>query len=131
VGAEPSQEPIRVVVVEDEPLLRDLLQIALSHQAGLAVAGVFGDAATALAAIPPLSPQMAVLDIDLGRGLSGIPLGLCLSEELPRIGIGKRSPTPVGQGAAMARRCPGAPLPPQTPGRPAATALAAGRSPRR
>src|SRR5262249_61759704 len=87
VGAEPSPAPLRVVVAEAEPLLRALRHIALSHQAGLAVAGVFGDAATALAAIPPLSPQVAVLDIELGRGLSGIQLGLCLREQLPRLGI--------------------------------------------
>ena len=52
MGAEPSPAPLRVAVVEDEPLMRDLLAIALAHRPGLAVTGVFGDAATALAAIP-------------------------------------------------------------------------------
>jgi DNA-binding NarL/FixJ family response regulator len=76
-----------VAVVEDEPLMRDLLAIALAHQPGLAVTGVFGDGAAALAAMPALSPQVALLDIDLGPGLSGIQLGLRLRERLPRVGI--------------------------------------------
>jgi transcriptional regulator with XRE-family HTH domain len=43
--------------------------------------------AAALEAIPRLAPQVAVLDIDLGRGLSGIQLGLRLREQLPSLGI--------------------------------------------
>jgi DNA-binding NarL/FixJ family response regulator len=87
VGAEPRSELIHVAVVEDEPLVLDLLRIALAQQAGLAVAGAFGSAAAALEEIPRLAPQVAVLDIDLGRGLSGIQLGLRLREQLPSLGI--------------------------------------------
>jgi DNA-binding NarL/FixJ family response regulator len=73
--------------VEDEPLMRDLLRIALAQQSGLEISGVFGDSATALLEIPKLRPRVAILDIDLGPGLSGIQVGLLLREQCPDLGI--------------------------------------------
>src|SRR5437867_2890442 len=66
----------RVVIVEDEPLYRDLLHGVLSRQPDLEVAGVFGDAAAALDRTPGLRPDVALLDIELGGAMDGIELGL-------------------------------------------------------
>jgi DNA-binding NarL/FixJ family response regulator len=80
-------QAITLVVVEDEPLMLDLLRVALQQHPGLEVVGNFSHGEQALQHIPPLQPQVAVLDIDLGRGLSGIQLGLLLREQLPTLGI--------------------------------------------
>lgn len=81
------ERTITVAVVEDEPLMLDLLRVALQQHPGLAVVGVFKQGEEALQRIPPLQPQVALLDIDLGRGLSGIQLGFLLREQLPTLGI--------------------------------------------
>jgi DNA-binding NarL/FixJ family response regulator len=82
-----SGHAVTVALVEDEPLLLDLLRVALQQHPGLEVVGVFSQGEQALQHIPPLQPQVALLDIDLGRGLSGIQLGLLLREQLPTLGI--------------------------------------------
>src|SRR3954452_20528420 len=66
--------------------MRDLLRIALAQQPGLEIAGVYGDAETALEQIPRDMPSVAILDIDLGPGLSGIQLGLPLRDQSPDLG---------------------------------------------
>jgi DNA-binding NarL/FixJ family response regulator len=80
-------QAITVAVVEDEPLVLDLLRVALQQHPGLEVVGIFSQGEPALQHIPVLQPQVAVLDIELGRGLSGIQLGLLLREQLPTLGI--------------------------------------------
>ncbi|HZT06160.1 MAG TPA: response regulator transcription factor [Chloroflexota bacterium] len=82
-----STRTIALAVVEDEPLMSDLLRVALAQLPGFAVVGVFADAETALHEIPLVRPLVAVLDIDLGRGLSGIQLGMMLRESVPGLGI--------------------------------------------
>ncbi len=84
---ESAGEIITLAIVEDEPLLRDLLRVALSQNPGLQVVGVFGDGESALEAIPALQPKVALMDIELGGGLSGIQVGLLLREQLPGIGV--------------------------------------------
>jgi DNA-binding NarL/FixJ family response regulator len=78
---------LRVMLVEDEDLFRDLLQVALRQQPRLRVVGAFRDADAALASGPSLRPDVAVLDIQLGSGPDGIHLGLALRQVLPRLGI--------------------------------------------
>jgi DNA-binding NarL/FixJ family response regulator len=84
---DPLSLTITLAVVEDEPFMRDLLRIALAQQPGLEIAGVFGDAETALHEIPKLDPRVAILDIDLGAGPSGIQVGLLLREQCPDLGV--------------------------------------------
>ena len=83
-GQSPS---LRVAVVEDDALFRDLLAIGLERQNGIAVTGVYADAEAALIAIPQDPPHVALLDIDLGPGPTGIQLGMYLREQLPALGI--------------------------------------------
>lgn len=80
--------PLRTMIVEDEGLFRDLIKTALQQCAPeIEVVGAFADAETALAQCVSLRPDIALLDIELGRGLNGIELGLRLRSLLPRIGI--------------------------------------------
>jgi len=81
------QGKIKVVIVEDEGLFRDLLRVALSQHSRIDVVGAFGDARSALAAVPALRPQVAILDIELRGDMNGIQLGLLLRQQLPELGI--------------------------------------------
>lgn len=85
--AEGGERDIPVAIVEDEAFLRDLLRLTLSQQPRLVVAGVFGSVEAALDGVLACGAQVAILDIDLGGGLSGIQLGMLLRERNPRLGI--------------------------------------------
>lgn len=82
-----SARKIRVVVVEDEGLFRELTCSALAGLDDIEVVGAFGDEASALAAVPALGPQVALTDIDLGAGGSGIRLGAALKRALPELAV--------------------------------------------
>jgi DNA-binding NarL/FixJ family response regulator len=79
--------PLRIAIVEDENLFRNLLEIALKQHPNLHVIASFGNAELARAEIPELEPDIVLLDIDLGFGVSGVHLGLALREVLPNLGI--------------------------------------------
>ncbi len=70
-------DPVRVVVVEDEPLYRDLLATALvSRIPNTEVVGSFGSAEEALQVAEELRPDVLLTDIDLGDGMAGPALGV-------------------------------------------------------
>jgi DNA-binding NarL/FixJ family response regulator len=79
--------PLRIALVEDEGLFRELLRTSLDAVPNFEVVGSFGDPAGALDAIPALAPDVVVLDIDLGKGSSGIELGKALRDALPELGV--------------------------------------------
>lgn len=80
-------ERLRVILVEDESLFRDLLRTALSQHPRLEVVGAFGDGQSAVDAGPRLRPDVALLDIELGGALNGIQVGMLLRRQLPTLGI--------------------------------------------
>ncbi len=81
------QDRVRVLLVEDEPLFRDLLRAALARHPRLEVVGADADGAAALAAAPALRPRVALLDIELGGGMHGVRAGLLLRRLLPGLGV--------------------------------------------
>ncbi len=80
-------EKLRLVLVEDEPLYRDLLRIALDQRPELEVVATYGDADSALDGIPAVNPDVAMLDIDLGSSVNGVQLGMKLRQHLPELAI--------------------------------------------
>lgn len=76
---------LSVLVVEDEPLVRSLLTTLLESE-GFQVKAA-KNAAEARAAIKEFSPQVAILDIELGDGPSGIDLAHILRLEIPKVGL--------------------------------------------
>ena len=79
-----------VLLVEDEPLVRELLSEAL-HDAGLDVAEA-PDAETALLSAAPEadasgSPVVVVTDVDLGPGLDGVALAAEARRRWPHVGV--------------------------------------------
>lgn len=83
-----TSPPIRLALVEDDHLFRELMRLALDSLPGIAVVADFRDAASAEREIPSLAPDVVVLDIDLGKASkNGVQLGLALRQALPQLGI--------------------------------------------
>ena len=59
-----SEEPIRVMVVDDHPMWRDAVERDL-QAAGLDVVGVAADGTQAIARFPAARPQVVVLDLQI------------------------------------------------------------------
>jgi len=78
--------PVRVAVVEDQPLYRSMLERTLSGSPALRVVGSFGGARDAQQALHPGVADVVVLDIDLPDG-NGIALGVTLRRRQQRLGI--------------------------------------------
>ena len=68
---EPPEPPIRIVVADDETLLRDALEAILSLQADIDVVAVAASGTEAIARIERHRPDVAVLDL-LMPGADGI-----------------------------------------------------------
>ena len=79
--------PLRVVIVEDEDLFRDLLRVALIHEPGIEIVGAFANGADAVAAAPGLRPDVALMDIELGGPPNGIQAAAHMRASLPQLGV--------------------------------------------
>jgi DNA-binding NarL/FixJ family response regulator len=66
-----NSAPIRVLVVDDHPVVRDGVVAVLSGRAGIAVAGDAGSKADAIAAATKLQPDVVLVDLHMPGG-SGI-----------------------------------------------------------
>lgn len=73
---------IRVLVVDDEPLVRERLRTLLAAHADVQVVGERGDGPSALAALRELGPQVVFLDIQM-PGLSGLEVAQTWRREGP------------------------------------------------
>ncbi|MCL6562041.1 MAG: response regulator transcription factor [Firmicutes bacterium] len=79
-----STQPVRVLVVDDEESIRDLLTIGLQHR-GYQVYP-YADAESAWAALPQVHPAAAILDIML-PGQDGMELCRSLRRDFPDLYI--------------------------------------------
>lgn len=86
---------IRLVLIEDHPIVRDGLATVFEDQADFAVVGEAGDAAKGLALTQALRPDLVVLDLELPDG-SGLEL-------LPRLGVPALILTAYAQAEQFAR----------------------------
>jgi len=76
----------RVVVVEDDRLLRQSLARLIGEARGYRCLGTFATAEEALERIPALQPEVVVMDINLPR-MSGIDCTRQLTQAHPEIGV--------------------------------------------
>jgi len=76
----------RLLLVEDDPFTRATLGDALALH-GFDVRARVGTAFDAIEAQQIHNPQVALLDLDLGIGASGIDVAIALREKNPKIGI--------------------------------------------
>lgn len=82
-----ADQNTRVVVVEDEALMRDLLARVLSSLDGIEVVASAADPESALDAIRTHKPDVALLDLYLGSEPTGIKVGYDARESVPNLGI--------------------------------------------
>lgn len=80
-------DKIKVVVIEDEALFREMLVGALSRQDKLEVVGAEDDGEKAIALARTLKPDVIVMDIELAGETDGIDAALAIKRESSQIGI--------------------------------------------
>lgn len=81
---EQAQEPIRVFLLDDHEIVRRGVRDLLEAEPDLTVIGEAGTAASALARIPALKPDVAVLDIRLPDG-DGVSVCRDLRSKMPQL----------------------------------------------
>jgi two-component system response regulator AlgR len=72
-------DPIRFLIVDDEPLAIERLQLLLARMEGVQVAGTASDGAGALRLVEALAPDAVLLDISM-PGMDGIDAARALSK---------------------------------------------------
>jgi two-component system, LytTR family, response regulator len=65
-----SLQPLRILIVDDEPLARDGMRLMLRAMSDVEIVGEAGDGITAVRAIEDLLPDVVLLDIQM-PGMSG------------------------------------------------------------
>ncbi len=79
-----QDEPIRIFLLDDHEIVRRGVRELLEAEDDLVVVGEAGSVAEAMARIPAVQPQVAVLDVQLGDG-SGIEVCRDLKSSYPEI----------------------------------------------
>ena len=79
-------DTIRVLIVDDHPMVRRGLKSLLSSYPDISVVGEAGDGAAALRAASELAPQVVLLDIQL-PGLDGVEVAYQLRHANPKVRI--------------------------------------------
>jgi serine/threonine-protein kinase PknK len=84
----PARTPLRVVVAEDDVLLREGLA-SLLDRSGFEVAGQAGDGAQLLALVRDLTPELVVVDIRMPptHTTEGLDAARVIRQEFPETGI--------------------------------------------
>jgi DNA-binding NarL/FixJ family response regulator len=79
--------PVRVLIIEDEGLFRDMLQTALAAQPGVEVVGAVASGEAAVREAERAQPDVVLADIELGPGLNGIEAASRIRGTHPSLGI--------------------------------------------
>ena len=77
---------MRIVIVEDDPLLLENLTLLLRGEEGITVAGAFRSAEDAIKGLKSAAPEVMLTDIGL-PGMSGVELIKKAKEDLPELEI--------------------------------------------
>lgn len=78
--------PIRIVIVDDHPMVRQGLRSLLSEYADMQVVGEFADGAATLESVATLEPDVILIDIKL-PGMDGITVSQRAQQIVPRAKI--------------------------------------------
>ena len=76
---------IKVLLVEDQVMLRDSLRMAIDSQDDMHVVGALGDAADCLAHVEKSAPDLVLLDVCTENGSSGIVAARKVKQAHPQI----------------------------------------------
>ncbi|MEU7455755.1 response regulator transcription factor [Streptosporangium roseum] len=86
MSSESIGEPIRVLLVDDHPLLRHGLRALLEQVGGAEVVGEAGDGEEAIALVLSLNPDVVVMDLVM-PGVTGIEATRTLIDRRPDLGV--------------------------------------------
>ena len=78
---------IKIMIVEDEGLFRDMLKISLGALSNLEVVEAVSDGNAAVEAASRVKPDVILMDIELGSEPNGIAAGRAIQEDHPDMGI--------------------------------------------
>jgi len=78
---------VKVLVVEDEGLFRDMLKISLASLPDIEVVAAVSDGNAAVQTANQLQPDVVLMDIELGSEPNGIDAGRAIKQEHPDTGI--------------------------------------------
>ncbi|MDA0733281.1 MAG: response regulator transcription factor [Chloroflexi bacterium] len=78
---------IRIMIVEDEGLFRDMLKISLSAVPNMEIVDAVSDGVSAIDGASRLYPDVILMDIELGVEPNGIAAGRAIKLEHPDMGI--------------------------------------------
>ncbi|WP_242511371.1 response regulator transcription factor [Pengzhenrongella frigida] len=81
-----SASVVRIGIVEDQPLFRNMLELTLGAEPGVRVVAAVGTVADANRLLRPGTIDVVVMDIDLPDG-NGISLGVTMRRQQPGLGI--------------------------------------------
>ena len=80
-------EAARVLIVEDEPFFREMLQRSLSDEPDIEVVGMTDNGDLAVQLAEALEPDAILMDIEIEGTLDGIEAALRIKQERPKTGI--------------------------------------------
>ena len=78
---------ISILIVDDHPIVRDGLEYLLRKEPDLSICGYAEDADTALLSIEQYKPDIAIVDISLKGGKSGLELTNTIRKLYPRLPV--------------------------------------------
>jgi DNA-binding NarL/FixJ family response regulator len=78
---------IKIIIVEDQALLRDSLEQIISRQSDMEVAGVTSDASNVFELCKKLKPDLVLMDVITKNNSNGITFAAQIRRELPDIKI--------------------------------------------
>jgi len=81
-----TDSTVRVVVVDDEPDIRMLLDVQLKYAQGFEVVGLAADGGQAVELVEKLRPDAVVMDL-LMPGVNGFDAISMLQQQCPEVGI--------------------------------------------
>ena len=79
--------PTRTIIVEDEPLFRQLIQTLLARDPEIDVVAEASTGEDAIGLAEQFQPEVVLMDIELGSGMSGIEAGFAIKFARPNTGI--------------------------------------------
>jgi len=77
---------VRAFVIDDDSFVRSSLTAGLAHY-GIKVVQSFDNGSSAVSAVSSLDPDVAIVDLDLGAGPSGIDICHSLRSHKPNLGL--------------------------------------------
>jgi len=82
-----SPNIVKLLIVEDQPFMRELLANAIANVPNLEVVGTVADGERAVEMAQKMAPDVVLMDIELAGELNGIQAGLKIKEERPETAI--------------------------------------------